>query len=521
MTIADSQAPPTGNSPDAERHFDTDDVRRDLHTSSVRSGLIQMSAQALQLLAFLASAMILARLLTPFDFGLFALANTLIVIVGTIRDFGLPMAAVHHEDLNHDKLNALFWLSATLSFVLFAFLILTAPLLAWFYGENRLTAIASVLAVGTLALGITTQHESLLIRRMRFRVLRTLDLAALLAGLCGGVGLAILGAGYWALVCQIVGTEVLRALGTWFACNWRPSSPPWRGGGADIRELTRYAGYLGGYQALVKCARSLDRVLVGYMSGAAAAGLYYNAHRWAMYPIVQVFPPLMSVAVSGLSRLQNDAPAFRLAWRKGTLPVLSIVIPALTFCAVESRATVLVVMGRQWEGSVPIFRLLCVAALAISVERLSKWLYLAQGATRQQFVWGLIYTPVMILAVVIGVQWGPVGAAVGFTIGSWLLLVPGVAFCLARSHVRWQDVRAVVWRPGTAAAFSALGTALFSRTHANAALFEHFVSSVAVFGSLYLLAWVALPGGRSQAADVLRLLSSARAPALRSQETHR
>jgi PST family polysaccharide transporter len=514
---ADSPASRSGDSRDAERHFDTDDVRRDLERSSVRSGLIQMSAQAVQLAAFLASAMIFARLLTPLDFGLFALSNILIGIVGTIRDFGIPMAVVHHEDLDHDKLNALFWLSVKLSLSLFAFMILTAPVLAWFYGESRLTAIAAVLAVGTLALGITVQHESLLVRRMRFGVLRTLDTTAVLAGLCAGIALAILGAGYWALVCQVLIAELLRAAGTWFACSWRPSAPPRRSGGADIRELMKYAGYLSGYQALVKFARHVDRVLVGYVSGAAAAGFYYNAQRWAMYPIMQVFPPLMSVAVSGLSRVRHDATAFRLAWRKATLPVLSVVFPTLTFCAVESRATVLVIMGPQWEASVPVFRLLCVAALAISVERLSKWLYLAEGATERQFVWGLIYAPVVILAVMVGVRWGPVGAAAGFTIASWVLLVPGVAFCLAQSHVRWRDVGAVVWRPAAAAAFSAAGTMSFSRIHSNANLFEHFASSAAVFGSLYLLTWVGFPGGRSAASDALRLLSSARASVLRPQ----
>ena len=516
---ADLPAPRSGDSREADRHFDTDDVRRDLDRSSARSGLIQMSAQALQLGAFLASAMIFARLLTPRDFGLFALSNTLIAILGTIRDFGIPMAVAHHEDLDHDKLNALFWLSVKLSLSLFAVMILTAPVLGWFYGESRLTPMAMLLAVGTLALGISVQHESLLVRRMRFGVLRTLDTTAVVTGLCAGVALAILGAGYWALVCQVLIAELLRAVGAWFACSWRPSAPPRRSGGADIRELTKYAGYLSGYQVLVKFARYMDRVLVGYVSGAAAAGLYYNAQRWAMYPIMQVFPPLMSVAVSGLSRLRHDPIAFRLAWRKATLPVLSVVVPALTFCAVEPRATVLVIMGPQWEGSVPVFRLLCLAALAISVERLSKWLYLAQGATQRQFVWGLIYAPVILMAVVVGVQWGPVGAAAGFTIASWILLVPGVAFCLAQSHVRWLDVGAVVWRPAAAAALSAAGTISFSRTQSSGSLFEHFVLSAAIFGSLYLLTWVGLPGGRSAASDAMRLLSSARASVLRPQET--
>jgi PST family polysaccharide transporter len=337
------------------------------------------------------------------------------------------------------------------------------------------------------------------------------------AGLCTAIGLAALGAGYWALVYQIVGTEVVRAVGIWIVCRWRPSSPP--RGEADILELTRYARYLTGYQALVKLARSLDRVLVGYLSGPAAAGLYYNAHRWATYPIVQVFPPLMSVAVSGLSRLQNDAAAFRRAWRKGTLPVLSVVVPALTFGVMEPRSTILLIMGPQWEPAAPVFRLLCVATLAISVDRLSKWLYLAQGATRRQFLWGLIYAPVMISSVALGVQWGPVGAAAGFAIGSWLLLVPGVAFCLAQSHVRWADVGAVVWRPAVAAALSAMGTVWLSRAWSHASLLEHFAWSAAVFASLYLLSWIGLPGGRSAACDALRLVSSARSPALRPQET--
>jgi PST family polysaccharide transporter len=488
----------------------------ELERRSARSGVIQVSTQAVQVLAFLLTAMIMARLLTPADFGLFALAQTVLAVVGTVRDFGFPMATVFHSHLNHAKLNALFWLTARLSGALLIFILLTAPLLSWFYGEGRLTGIACVLAVGTFAIGLSVQHEALLIRGMRFRTLRTVELAAIFIGLASGIAVAWLGGGYWALVCHLLVSDVLRAAGIWMVCSWRPTRRARSSEAADISELTHYAGYFTAYQIVMKVVLHMDRVLVGYLNGASAAGLYYNAQRWATYPIMQLFPPLTSVAVAGLSRMRDDAAAFRVAWRKGILPILSLVLPVFSFFAVEPRSTVLVVMGPQWEGAVPIFQLLAIASIAVAAERLSKWLYLSEGNTRRLFIWGVIHAPVVIVAVVIGVHLGgPVGAAAGFTVATWVLLVPGVAFCIASSRILWSDVGAVVWRPAVASALAAIGTVAGMRFYEDLPLVAHFMTGAALFGAVYVLAWIGLPGGREAAADAVRLLSTAGASALK------
>lgn len=531
MSSSSSYSDTKPAAPDADRHTRTDEIKSDLKGRSVRSGFLKVAGQGGHLVIGIGSTMILARLLTPADFGLVAMVSALMAFIGSFKDFGLPMATVQQEDVSHRQVSALFWLNAKLNGAVTVFMAGMAPVLAWFYGEARLVAITSVMAAGVLGSGLAAQHQSLLTRQMRFGALTAIEVSAAGLGAAAGIGAALLGASYWALVLQFVVTSLVGTVAAWSVCDWRPRWADRRREDAelDVRSMLSFGSYYTGFSVISHIGRNLDRVLVGYIGGAAAMGLYDKAYRWSIFPINQLYAPLMSVAVAGLSRVQDDAERFRAYFRQGLLPVFALSLPVLAFALVEARPVILVLLGDQWLAAVPLFRLLCLAAFMETINKVTKWLYTAQGQTERQFTWGLIYTPLMIIAVAVGAQWGAMGIAVGFTAGTVLLTYPAVTFCLAVVPLTMRDFLSIVWRPALAAAAAAgaLAAAHPFLPDSGSALLTLLVA-FPIFSVLYAVCWILLPGGWAATRDVLRLVellrpggAPAEAPAEAAAETDR
>jgi PST family polysaccharide transporter len=486
-------------------------TRDELRLPVIRSGALQLAGQILQVALTVGSAMALARLLTPGDFGVLAMAYTLIGPLSTIKDFGFTAAAVQREGVDDRQLSALFWVALRLNLLTTIAVACLGPVLARIYGEPRLTAIVPALGLALCVLGLGTLHQALLMRRLQFGRLTVIEIASVLGGIAAGVGSALLGAGAWSLVAQFVATSATKCAGMWLACDWRPSGL--RSGGTrdspDIDSLRSYGRHLTGIRILAEVGRYADRAIVGFFSGANAAGFYDNARRWSLYPVQQLNLPLSSVAVAGLSRVQGDPATYRRWAQAGLLPVFSLAMPALTFMAVEAPTVIPGLLGPQWGPAIPLFRVLCVAALAGSVSGVTRWLYLARGEPRAQFRWALLSTPLIVVAAGAGVPWGPYGVALGVAAATALLTYPGVASCLEGSPLTAGDVFRVAARPALASVAAAVGTAFAGPWLAAGGVAVELAVKGLLFLAVYSAAWAGLPGGRTAAADLFRLARAA------------
>ncbi|MEM9664737.1 MAG: lipopolysaccharide biosynthesis protein [Bacteroidota bacterium] len=505
---------PRPSDPSADRLLDPSALREGLESRSVRSGFLTVTAQAVQAVLGVGAAMILARLLTPEDFGLLAMVMSLTALIQSVRNFGLPMAVVHREELTHGEASALFWLNAKLSGLIGLFVCAMAPVLAWFYDEVRLLEMTLVVAVGLVALGLAAQHRALLTRAQRFGTLAAIDVAGVTTGMAVGIGAAVAGLGYWALVLQFVVTHLIHAGGAWLSAGWQPrragaSEPSPESG---VQRMVSYGFQYSGSTILNHVSRNLDRVLVGFFSGPTAVGLYDNAYRWSIFPLYQLYKPLDTVAVSGLSRVQTEPVALRRYFQSGAGLVLAVSMPTVAFIFAETHDVVLILLGDQWLGAVLLLKILSVNAFLRTVTKLTPWLYLSEGQTRRQLQWSLIHAPVLIVAVSVGVMWGPAGVATGFTMATALLLWPELRYCLRTSSLSGRDLWGAVWRPLVASLVAVVATIAFEPP-AGWPLIMGTAADAGVFGLTYVLTWVGMPGGRQALADVWRIASSLRGAA--------
>src|SRR6266849_1464223 len=185
---------------DENRHFRTDHLKADLGRRSARGGAVTLTAQIFKFAFSTVAAVVLARLLTPEDYGLIGMVAILINFVGMFQYLGLSTATVKWSELNHKQVSTLFWVNMFLSVAIMLITIASGPLLAWFYKEPRLIGITTVYGITILLTGLAIQHEAILTRQMRFTAIVVVEVVALLIGFVSAVVAAWYGAGYWALV---------------------------------------------------------------------------------------------------------------------------------------------------------------------------------------------------------------------------------------------------------------------------------------------------------------------------------
>lgn len=463
-----------------------------------------MTSQGAKFLLVLGSMAVLARLLTPEDFGLIAIATVVIGFTWVFKDMGLSMATVQRADLRHAQASALFWLNVLASLVITVATLAAAPLLAWFYKDPRLTAVTAALAGTILIGGFGIQHQALLRRQMRFGALASSEIASILAGAAAGVLAALGGLGYWSLVVMNVVREIVYAAAGWVLCGWRPG-PLARGAG--VRPLVSFGAHLTGFNVVNYISRNVQKLLIGWYWGTAPLGLYNNADRILLLPMQQINVPLTGVALPALSRIHEQVDRFRAYYRRGVMLTVTAGMPIVAFLFVSADDAILTFLGPQWLDAVAIFRALGPAAFIGTFNVATGWVYVSLGATRRQFQWGLFAGAVTILGYAIGLPWGPMGVAIAFSAAVVLLRLPSILYCFRATPLRLSDLGSALWRPTVASLaaagglYAAQGLVDFTES-AGVSLLLDFI----IYVSLYIIVWIGLPGGRRSLVEITGIM---------------
>jgi len=425
--------------------FQTQQIESDLKRVTVNGGLVTVAAQGCLFALGMGSTMVLARLLTPRDFGLIAMVSVVTGLVALFKDLGLSAATIQRENLEHKLISTLFWVNLALSITIMSLFFALAPAVAWFYGEPRLRSIMFALAGAFVLGGLTVQHEALLRRQMRFTALVAVEIISRVSGILVAIVSAWYGAAYWALVFMQITTAGVSLAGVWMASTWRPGRPMWH---ADTLSMVAFGGNLTGFNIINYFARNFDQLLIGWYWGAQPVGLYNRAYQLLLLPIQQINAPLAQVAVPALSRLQHDPVRYRRYYCKAMNLIAFITTPLIVSMFVLSDEIIRIVLGPQWLETSRIFKILAIAALGQPLANATGWVYISLGQTNRMLVWALLSTPPLILAFAIGLPWGAVGVASAYAITDHLRRIPLFVFAFKDSPIKLSDLVGAAWRPG-------------------------------------------------------------------------
>ncbi|WP_375513808.1 lipopolysaccharide biosynthesis protein, partial [uncultured Nostoc sp.] len=422
-------------------YFNTDHLKADIKGRSVRGGAVTMGAQVFKFSLNLISNVVLARLLTPQDYGLIGMVTAVIGFVSLFKDLGLSMATVQKEEINHQQVSTLFWVNVALSVFTTLVALALAPVIAWFYHEPRLIWITLALLSGFIFSGLSVQHNALLNRQMHYKALMLNDVIAMLFGVIAAIIAALCGLGYWSLVIFPLVSGFVNTIGLWMTCTWRPSAPAWQSG---IGSMLAFGGNLTGFSTINYFARNLDNVLIGRFWGAQQLGLYAKAYQLLLLPINQINAPITAVAIPGLSRLQHEPQKFRRYYLKAISMIAFFTMPTITFMIVASEEIIVFLLGSQWRDASTIFRLLSISALVQPICNTTGWLYISRGRSDSMLKWGLLSSSWLVISFFIGLPHQAFGVALSYAIAMLLQAVPCIYFATRGTSITILDVLQVI-----------------------------------------------------------------------------
>jgi len=418
---------------------------KDLKQRVIRGGFAKICSQGAGFVVRMGSLMILARLLDPKDFGLVGMVTAVIGVFNLFRDFGLSAAAVQRNTtVTREQASTLFWVNILVGAILGLLSFAIAPFAVLFYHETRLFGITAALASGFLFNAAGVQHSAMLEREMRFTTLSVIDIISLLTSVLVGIGMALHGYGYWALVATTTVAPLVYTVCVWLTTAWVPGRPHRRVG---VRSMMRFGGTLTLNGLVMYIATNFEKVLLGRFWGAEAIGVYGRAYQLVNMPNDNLNSAASGVAFAALSRLQDDPPRFRSYFLKGYALVLSLTVPITAACALFAGDMISVFLGPKWKSAVTVVSLLAPTTLAFATINPLGWLLMSLGLVGRGLRMALVFAPFMIAGYLIGLPYGPRGVAFAYSAMMTLSVIPMIAAAVRGTVISVRDVLLTVSRP--------------------------------------------------------------------------
>ena len=410
-------------------HLRTDHLLGDLRERAISGGFITTAAQAIKLGLNLVQAVVLARLLSPEDFGLVAMVTTITGFLRVFKDAGLSTATIQKAEITHAQVSNLFWINVGVSAFLSLVVAALAPLVAWFYRDPRLVTVTLALA-GTFALsGAVVQHQALFNRQMRFKAIALIDVGSMSFGLLVGILMATLQFRYWALVGLQLSTGLAELALTLRISGWRPQRPT---RGTGIWPMLQFGASLTVASVFRRIGAACDTLFIGRRYGADAVGLYTRGAVLVFRPVDQLAVPFESTFTPILSRLQGDPERYRRTFMQAYGAVALLWLPASGLLMTLSRPLVLVLLGPRWEQVIPIFAWFTVAGLFMPFYYLVMCLLNTQGRSKDIMITGTIFPAATVGALFAGLPFGAAGVAASLSCVGLVVRLPILNYIVGR-----------------------------------------------------------------------------------------
>ncbi len=405
-----------------------------------------MSAQMARLAIQLGSLVVMSRLLTPQQVGLVAMVTAVINVADLIRDFGLSSGAIQAKTLSRGERDNLFWVNLSLGLACTLVAAAIAPLLALLYSEPKVTLVTWVLSVSFLISGATTQYRAGLTRAMRFRQIAAIDVGSQIVATATGITMALNGFGYWAIVAQQLTMVSCALIGNVALSAWVPRLPR---RDVETKKFFRFGGPILGTNLLGYALNNIDNIGLGAVAGPASVGLYSRAYQLLMVPLGVLNGPMSGVAFPVLAKVQDDEERFVRFVRRFHL--ISAYLFGLGFGVMAGLALPIVdiLLGDKWNAAAPIVAVLALGGIFKALTMVFYQVYVARGATGELFKLYLRTRPIMLLLILAGLPWGPLGVAWGHLVAAiwfWAYSLRRVAklTALPIGEVTSESVRAVL-----------------------------------------------------------------------------
>jgi O-antigen/teichoic acid export membrane protein len=494
-----------------------------LRRLAIRGAAVTVSCQGIALAIQVVATVVLARLLMPADFGVVAMVTTFSLLVVNFGANGLTEAVLKWEEIDHALASNLFWINLAGGVLLTVAFAAVGPLLGWFYSDPRVTKIALGVSSTIFITSTSVLHLALLKRAMRFTAVSVNDVFARIVSVAVSVFFAWRGWGYWALVAGIIALPLSTSVGAMILCRWLPGLP------RRVNETTsvvRFALHVYGQFCVNYFARNTDNLLVGWRFNAQALGFYKKAYDLFALTASQLVSPLTSVAVSALSRLNQNSIQYR-RYLLSSLGVIAFVGMGIgANLTLVGKDVIRLLLGPGWDESGRIFTFFGPGIGIMLLYGTHGWIHLSIGRADRWLRWGILEFAVTCLLFLAGLPWGPRGIAVAWTASFWILTLPAFWYAGKPIDLSVKLIVAEVWRyllaslaAGLAAAAIIRNLPFFAQVPDAKEAFERILLLSLLFTTLYLGMVILLHQGFAPLHRVAGLLREMMPTGMRSRKS--
>jgi polysaccharide transporter, PST family len=483
---------------------------RELRRSAVRGAGMAIAGSAGNFAVQIGSVVILARLLTPSDFGIVTMVTTFSLLLRSFGQNGFTELIMQREELTDSLASNLFWINLGIGTILMLGFASTGPLLALFFHNSTVVQVTRGMSL-TIGIGCVGYiHMGLLQRAMHFRTTAIVNFTGQVFQFFVSIVLAMAGWHYWALVWGSVAQTAVVAVGALWVCRWMPSWPSRATGtGSGLKFATNvYAHFAFSY-----LTRNTDNLLVGWRFGAMALGFYKKAYDLFVMPENQLLAPLSGVVVSTLSRVSRDRAQFQRYFLR-TISVLALFGMGIgADFALVGVDLFRFLFGPGWEQAGRIFALFGPGIGVMLLYNTHGWIHLSIGRPERWFRWGLMEFLCTASLFLLTLRWGPSGIAFAWTASYFLLMFPGFWYAGKPIGLGVGPMFAVIWKFFLASVVAGVGTLLILGAipssappfGAAGALVRMVLVSLVFFG-LYLGGVIALHKGLTPLKETIGLI---------------
>lgn len=415
--------------------------------TSVRKALaLTVASNSTGILLQLVVTMVLSRLLTPTEIGVYAVAAVLSGLAGVLRDFGVGEYMIQEKSLTDEKIRAAITANIVVSWTVSAILLLAASPVAAFYGEPGVGNVLNVLALSFLFTPFGAVAMAYLRREMRFHAMYW---GTLVSGVGGGgtaIALAYNGFGYMSLAWSSLVSSILLVV---VSLVLRPAHLPFLPGLKGLREVVRFGTHMTGTYAFAHLGRGAPDLIIGRLLDMASVGLFSRAggaielvHRF----IVRGIRPVMLPYYSARLREGED---LKHGYLKSVTFVTGVTWPALAILGFMAYPAIRLLYGEQWVASVPLMQVLC-AAFAIEVAFLTaSEILIAAGAVAASSRLQFTTQAIRIVAIIAGATFGLLATSLALLVSAAVNAVVVENILRRVIRIGWQELLAAC-RPSIA-----------------------------------------------------------------------
>ena len=356
--------------------------------------------------------LVLARLLTPSEYGIMAILTIFIAVSNSIVDSGFSNALIRKTDARRVDYNTVFLFNLLVSGLLYVVLFLAAPAISRFFKEPLLVEVMRVIGWVLVINALAIIPRTLFVKEVNFKTQTKVSLIASISSGVIGIGMALAGLGVWSLVGQQLSRQLLNTLFLWIYCTWRPA---WEFSMQSFKELFGFGSKLLLSGLLDTGFKEIYSLVIGRCYTAAQLGQYTRANQFNQIFSSNLTTVIQRVSYPVLSSIQDESERLREAYRKVIKSTMLISFACMLGLAAVARPLILILIGEKWLPAVGFLQIICFNGMLYPLHAINLNILQVKGRSdlflRLEIIKKIIAVGPLVLGVLFSIEymlWGSV-----------------------------------------------------------------------------------------------------------------